>query len=152
MTPTMIAFRPGIAGVDSSHPAVESAAEELLADLAAAREPVQHGDVPVGATKGIWQDLLVNLGPLGAAGAAVRVFQLWLGRDQRRELSLTRRQDGVPDVTVTLTGETVSDETMREALRELGIADRREDQPSDAAGDQAGRGQPDDDPNAAESD
>ena len=57
-------------------------------------------------------------------------------RTASRELTLTRRQDDIPDVAVTLaSGDTVSDATMREALYQLGIADLQEPLTTDAAGD-----------------
>lgn len=112
----------GIGALRPDHPAVLAAAAELEA-MVRTRPAVMverpRDDQNNG--KGLFHDLVVNLGGGGAAAAtALRAFRLWLERDQRRSLTIEHRQADGRVETVTVSGETVSDEAVRQAVESLG--------------------------------
>jgi hypothetical protein len=120
MTTTRISLHPGLSTLVPDDEPLRSAAAELVADL---REldglGVTWDSIPAPGTKGQWSDLVVALGGPSAIGGAVRVFHLWLNRDRRRSLALTRDNGDGKLLTIELSGETISDQTVRDAIQRM---------------------------------
>lgn len=87
----------------------------LYSELGAHVETVRRGR-PVAGAKGAADQLIIALGTAGAFSAAVNCFRAWLGRDRGRRIDLRWDEQGVAR-SVTLTGENVDLETMRELAR-----------------------------------
>ena len=85
----------------------------LVADLDAQVDTVRRGR-PVEGTKGAVDQLIIALGSAGAFQAAVDCFRAWLGRDRDRRIDVRWVENGV-DRSVTLSGEAVDVDTIREA-------------------------------------
>ncbi|BCJ39936.1 hypothetical protein GCM10010168_27950 [Actinoplanes ianthinogenes] len=124
MSPVELRCVPGLAALPRDHSALLLAEGELRADLRAARISVRDKRVPAPDTKGWQTDLALSLsGPAGIAGVTA-VFKAWLARDRRRSITVTRAEQPDGSTAVTITGDAVSDETVRLALeRLLGPAD-----------------------------
>jgi Effector Associated Constant Component 1 len=71
---------------------------------------------PVEGTKGAADQLIIALGSAGAFQAAVDCLRAWLGRDRDRRIDLRWEENGV-ERSVTLTGEAVDAETVREIAK-----------------------------------
>lgn len=110
---------PQLAGLAPDHPAAEAALGELLADLrdVPTLTATQHGH-PAPGQKGVASDLVIALGTSGAVGGLVRVVHLWLQRDQRRSLKITRNVDGGQHI-VKIEGDNISTEIISQALRSI---------------------------------
>jgi hypothetical protein len=69
--------------------------------------------------KGITTEIIFD--PLAAAGvmSAVRVFSLWLKRDRRRTLTLTRTSGGENTETIELSGDAISLAVIESAVAKL---------------------------------
>ncbi|GAA2646769.1 effector-associated constant component EACC1 [Paractinoplanes durhamensis] len=113
----------------TDHSAVRSAGAEFdqfARDIPELAGLLRRDGAAAPGVKGPWSDLLVSLtGPAAVAGF-VRLANLWLHRDKRRSLTLTDETvvDGkVQTRTVTLSGENLSEETVRQAVEQF-----REDQ------------------------
>jgi hypothetical protein len=87
----------------------------LYADLNAQVDVVQRG-YPVEGAKGAVDQLIIALGSAGAFQAVVDCFRAWLGRDRDRRIDVQWVENGV-EHSVTLTGETVDLETIRELAK-----------------------------------
>ena len=87
----------------------------LVADLDAQADTVRRGR-PVEGTKGAADQLIIALGSAGAFQAAVDCLRAWLGRDRDRRIDLRWEENGV-ERSVTLTGEAVDAETVREIAK-----------------------------------
>ena len=87
----------------------------LYADLHAQVDTVRRGR-PVEGTKGAVDQLIIALGTSGAFTAAVECFRAWLGRDRDRRIDVRWDDNGV-ERRVTLTGEAVDVETVREIAK-----------------------------------
>ncbi|WP_139218040.1 effector-associated constant component EACC1 [Micromonospora phaseoli] len=111
-----------IAGLPSHHSAVSAALAEFDADLRnarALRAAAEEVPTETPGTKGQWSDLVMTLTGPAVLAAAVRVFHLWLSRDKRRSITLTKvvtDGDGEQRITATIEGENISGETVRQAL------------------------------------
>jgi hypothetical protein len=70
--------------------------------------------------KGGVETIILALGSAGAITAMVEVIKAWLGRDRSRSLKITSTDEVRGRRTVTLHGEHIDDETLREALKALG--------------------------------
>jgi hypothetical protein len=84
----------------------------LYAELSDSVDTVQRGRQVAGA-KGMVDQLIIALGSAGVFTAAVECLRAWLGRDKDRRIELRWTQDG-HERSVTLAGEAVDAETMRE--------------------------------------
>ena len=71
---------------------------------------------PVEGAKGVADQLIIALGSAGAFQAVVDCFRAWLGRDRDRRIDLRWEENGV-ERSVTLTGEAVDAETVREIAK-----------------------------------
>jgi hypothetical protein len=87
----------------------------LYADLHAQVDAVRRGR-PVEGAKGAVDQLIIALGSAGAFSAAVDCFRAWLGRDRDRRIDVRWDENGV-ERSVTLTGEAVDVETIREIAK-----------------------------------
>lgn len=87
----------------------------LYADLHAQVDTVRRGR-PVEGAKGAIDQLIIALGSAGAFSAAVDCLRAWLGRDRDRRIDLRWVENGIGR-SVTLTGEAVDAETIREIAR-----------------------------------
>lgn len=87
----------------------------LYADLHAQVDTVRRGR-PVEGTKGTIDQLIIALGSAGAFSAVVDCFRAWLGRDRDRRIDVRWNDNGV-EGSVTLTGEAVDVETIREIAK-----------------------------------
>jgi len=76
---------------------------------------VVRGGQPVPGTKGAADHVTVALSSAGALQAAVMCFRAWLGRDRDRRIHI-RWDDGV-ERSVTLTGDAIDAETIREIAK-----------------------------------
>ena len=88
---------------------------DLYADLHAQVDVVQRGH-PVEGAKGTVDQLIIALGSAGAFQAVVDCFRAWLGRDRDRRIDVRWEVNGA-ERSVTLTGEAVDVETIREIAR-----------------------------------
>lgn len=89
---------------------------QALADEAGT---VRRDATPVAGHKGGVETIILALGSAGAITAMVEVVKAWLGRDRTRSLKITRVDAAGGRRTITVHGEQVDDETMREALKVL---------------------------------
>ena len=87
----------------------------LYADLDAQVDTVRRGR-PMAGTKGTIDQLIVALGSAGAFQAVVDCLRAWLGRDRDRRIDVRWEENGV-ERSVTLTGEAVDAETVREIAK-----------------------------------
>jgi Effector Associated Constant Component 1 len=87
----------------------------LYMDLHGEVDTVNRGHPAEGAKGGIDQ-LIIALGSAGAFSAAVDCLRAWLGRDRDRRVALRWDEKG-SERSVTLTGEAVDDETIREIAK-----------------------------------
>jgi hypothetical protein len=87
----------------------------LYADLHAQVDTVRRGHTVEGA-KGTIDQVIVALGSAGAFSAAVDCLRAWLGRDRDRRIDLSWDENGV-ERRITLTGEAVDVETIREVAK-----------------------------------
>jgi hypothetical protein len=90
-------------------------ATALYAELAAVADVERHTR-PVPGTRGAVEQVIVALGSAGVFSAAVECLRAWLGRDRGRRIDIRWDEDGV-ERFVTLTGEGVDVETVREISR-----------------------------------
>jgi hypothetical protein len=86
--------------------------DTLYADLHAQVDTVRRGR-PVEGAKGAVDQLIIAS---GAFTAAVDCFRAWLGRDRDRRIDVRWDENGV-ERRVTLTGEAVDVETVREIAK-----------------------------------
>jgi hypothetical protein len=115
-----------VAGFPSDHSAVRAADAEfrsLVRDIPELAGLVRERTVVEEGVKGPWSEIALSLtGPAAVAGF-VRLVALWLRRPQKRQLRLTAETvvDGQVRATrtVTLEGESISEETVRTALEQL---------------------------------
>ena len=91
----------------------------LYADLDAQVDTVRRGR-PMAGTKGTIDQLIVALGSAGVFSAVVDCWRAWLGRDRDRRIDVRWTEDGV-ERSVTLTGEAVDNQTVRE-IAEAAVA------------------------------
>ena len=122
MNPSVIAVDPRVVGLDADHPAVLGAVEELRADLAELPGLVvaSESGAAKANTKGWQQDLLLDMsGAAAVLTSLAPVLRVWLGRDRRRSLHLTRAAKGKPTVEIDIDGTAISDETIRAAIEQL---------------------------------
>jgi hypothetical protein len=87
----------------------------LVTELDAQVDTVRRGR-PAAGTKGAVDQLIIALGSAGAFQAAVDCLRAWLGRDRDRRIDLRWEENGV-ERSVTLTGEAVDAETVREIAK-----------------------------------
>jgi len=87
----------------------------LYADLDASVGTIRRSRRVEGA-KGGADQLILALGSAGVFTAVVECLRAWLGRDRDRRLDVRWVENGA-ERSVTLTGEAVDDETMREIAR-----------------------------------
>ena len=87
----------------------------LYADLDASVGTIRRSRRVDGA-KGGADQLILALGSAGVFTAVVECLRAWLGRDRDRRLDVRWVENGA-ERSVTLTGEAVDDETMREIAR-----------------------------------
>jgi hypothetical protein len=71
---------------------------------------------PVPGAKGAVDQVVIALGSAGAFEAAVTCLRAWLGRDRDRRISI-RWQSAGTERSLTLTGEAVDEETIREVAK-----------------------------------
>jgi hypothetical protein len=74
---------------------------------------------PVPGTKGVVDHVTIALSSAGAFQAAVMRFRAWLGRDRDRRIHVRWDSGGV-ERSVTLTGDSVDAETIREIAKAAG--------------------------------
>jgi hypothetical protein len=87
----------------------------LYADLHAHVDTVRRGH-PVEGAKGTIDQVIIALGSAGAFSTAVECLRAWLGRDRDRRIDVSWDENGV-ERHVTLTGEAVDAETIREIAK-----------------------------------
>jgi hypothetical protein len=87
----------------------------LYVELHAQVDTVRRGRTVEGA-KGTVDQLIIALGSAGAFQAVVDCFRAWLGRDRDRRIDVRWDENGV-ERSVTLTGESVDVETVRQLAR-----------------------------------
>jgi Effector Associated Constant Component 1 len=126
---TRIDVFPGMSSLSDQHPAFLEAAAELDAMLredpeVPARPASAAGPGAGAAGKGALLAAAVDLGGSATATTAfVRIVRLWLQRDRRRSIVLRRT---LPDGTTLereISGEGISDQTLRAALESIDQAD-----------------------------
>jgi hypothetical protein len=134
VNPPTISFSAGLSGLGPDHPAVRAATEELLVDLSSgAGLTFSDGGTPEPGTKGWVHDLMFAAGSTGAIGSVVRIFHLWLKRDRRRSLTLSKYVDGGHVLNIEITGDPISEETVRAAIERLTPSSPIEPPPADQA-------------------
>ncbi|WP_433064099.1 effector-associated constant component EACC1 [Dactylosporangium sp. CS-033363] len=118
MSSLLITVEPGISGVERDHPARQSAAADLEANLRDARY-LLRGPLrpPLTGEKGWAHELGLSLGSAGAVAGVVQVIHLWFKRDRRRSIEIVTQLDDTVVNRVTVTGDTVSEAVLLEALR-----------------------------------
>jgi hypothetical protein len=84
---------------------------ELGTEVGVARE-----GRPVPGAKGVADHVTIALSSAGAFHAAVMCFRAWLGRDRDRRIHI-RWDDGGVERSVTLSGDAVDAETVREIAK-----------------------------------
>lgn len=130
MPPIEMTVDLNVALLPAGHSAVGAARAEFSTDLRAeaelrraTRQVARDVAVEPPGTKGHWDDLVINLAGPTVVAAAVRALHLWLRRDRRRSVALTRRTTGDrhdgQQVTITIEGENLSEETVRRAIDAL---------------------------------
>jgi hypothetical protein len=87
----------------------------LYADLDASFDTIRRAR-PVEGAKGGADQLILALGSAGVFTAVVECLRAWLGRDRDRRIDVRWVENGA-ERSMTLTGEAVDDETMREIAR-----------------------------------
>jgi hypothetical protein len=87
-------------------------AATLYADLDARVDTIRRAR-PVPGAKGAVDQVIIALGSAGAFGAVVESLRAWLGRDRDRRVDVRWVENGA-ERSVTLTGEAVDVETIRE--------------------------------------
>ena len=87
----------------------------LYAELNDSVDTVQRSR-PVAGAKGMVDQLIIAMGSAGVFTAAVECLRAWLARDKNRRIELRWTQDG-HERSVTLAGEAVDTQTMRELAR-----------------------------------
>ncbi|MEV6303477.1 hypothetical protein AB0M02_28995 [Actinoplanes sp. NPDC051861] len=112
---------------------LENARDELLTyleDEPGLRVADTVRDTPQqGPPKGVVTDVAVVLSGSGVIAGIVRVIQLWLSRDRDRRLRLTVHT-GENGTEIELTGEDISDETVRAVMEKLLTTEVAEQQPA----------------------
>ena len=88
----------------------------LVADLQADVGKVRKEIVPIKGHKGGIETIILALGSAGAITATVEIFKAWLGRDRTRSLQLSTIKEG-KEKTVVVTGEGMSEETIKELMQ-----------------------------------
>ena len=88
----------------------------LLYQSLDAQVDVIHGQREVPGAKGAIDQLIIALGSAGAFQAAVTCFRAWLERDRDRRIDI-RWSSGGAERSVTLTGEAVDVETLRDLAK-----------------------------------
>ncbi|MBL7258430.1 effector-associated constant component EACC1 [Paractinoplanes lichenicola] len=113
-------LRPGLPGLSPGDDPLQLATAELIGDLREAGLPTTETAPAATGTKGALSDLAVTIGgSTAAAGALVRIVNLWLHRDRRRTLTITRDSaNGTPEV-IEIQGDAISDRTLHEAVQKL---------------------------------
>jgi hypothetical protein len=113
-------LRPGLPGLSPGDDPLQLATMELIGDLREAGLPAAEDGPASPGSKGTLSDLAVTIGgSTAAAGALVRIVNLWLHRDRRRSLTITRDTgDGNPEI-IEIKGEAISDRTVHEAVQKL---------------------------------
>ena len=117
----VINLRPGLGGLSPGDDPLRLATTELIADLREAGLPATDDDGdPTPGTKGQLSDLAITVGgSTAAAGALVRIVNLWLRRDRRRSLTVTRDDGSGNPVTFEIKGDAISERTVHEAVQKL---------------------------------
>lgn len=87
----------------------------LHADLDDSVDVIRRGR-PVAGAKGVVDQLVIAMGSAGVFTAAAECLRAWLGRDKDRRIDLRWTQGG-EERSVTLTGEAVDNETIRELAK-----------------------------------
>lgn len=100
-------------------------ADDLYHELLANVPNAKLHEVSRPGTKGTVTELIIALGGAQFVAELGRCFRAWLGRDRDRTIRL-RIVDGDQERSITITGETVSDEAIRDALR-VSAQDQRGD-------------------------
>ena len=82
---------------------------------------VRERDVPAeGGSKGPLTELVISVSASGGAASLVKLVRIWLARDRRRSLKVTIQTTGTQAtgtlMTYEISGDGVSDETLRHAL------------------------------------
>ncbi|MBB4690325.1 effector-associated constant component EACC1 [Paractinoplanes abujensis] len=112
-------LRPELPGLSPGDDPLQLATAELIADLREAGLPATETGPATPGTKGTLTDVAVTIGgSTAAAGALVRIINLWLHRDRRRTLTITRSGPDTPEV-IKIQGEAISDRTLHEAIQKL---------------------------------
>jgi len=120
MKPTRLRLQPGLSTLTLADEALQSASEELAADLHDVADlRIIREDTPAPGKKGQWSDVILALGGPSAVAGVVRIFHLWLDRDRRRSLTLIKDLGGEKPLTIKITGDSVSEATVRDAVQQL---------------------------------
>ena len=113
--PFMIAVDPRNDHYDPDDERWQEQVRTLYTDLRGEVE-VTRQDSPSPGAKGMAEQVIIALGSAGAFEAAVTCFRVWLGRDRDRRIEL-RWKSGEAERSVTLTGEAVDEETIRDIAK-----------------------------------
>ena len=113
--PFEVAVEPRNDGYDPDDDRWRDQVATLYSDLHAQVGTVRRRR-PVEGAKGAVDQLIIALGSAGAISAAVDCFRAWLGRDRDRRIDVRWEENGI-ERSVTLTGEAVDAETIREVAK-----------------------------------
>ena len=114
-----VELRPQSDRFSSDHPNWTAQVNALWEGLEDAAGTVRRESVPAPGQKGGAETIILALGSAGAISAMVEVIKAWLSRDRGHSLELTSLTEGHGRRTITVHGDQVSDETIREAVRGL---------------------------------
>jgi hypothetical protein len=116
------------AGLDASHPAMESAVANFVADVRGTQglAPSDSG-VPVTGKKGSLEAIGVALSSPAAIAALARIVRLWLERDRDRSVDVVVGDAGSADRRIIVSGNNISTASLEYALKAaFEVADRKE--------------------------
>ncbi|MFE7215708.1 hypothetical protein ACFU93_38575 [Streptomyces sp. NPDC057611] len=116
---TEIVVEGELAGLAADHPAVLGLRAELLGDLKALRGVMvtERDGASDADHKGVLTDLMIGLTSAGSLTAFVQFARVWLGRDQRRSLTVRITEGNSTPKVIRIEGEKIATDTLTEALR-----------------------------------
>jgi hypothetical protein len=125
VNPVQIGVHPRLANLTPDEEPLRSANEELIADLREISElGVSTDGRPAPGTKGQWSDLVIALGGPSVIAGLIKIFRLWLNLDRRRSLTLIRELGGKQHLKIEITGDTISERTIHDAVHLLLTAEK----------------------------
>ena len=116
---TEIVVEAALPGLAADHPAMLGMRAELLGDLKSLHgvTVTERDSASDAGRKGVLTELVVGLTSAGSLTAFVQFARVWLGRDQRRSLTVRITEGNHAPKVIRIEGEKIATETLAEALR-----------------------------------